>query len=119
MHNFLKLSPFRADITVHKFDVIGLWETYLNFSTLHDNNNNLHLIPDYNLHREYHPLNIKQGVFTTTFLLHLIFKKTFITCRNTLNKKQNLKTSHVIALNYIAHLINLKMILSHLSITLN
>ena len=67
-HNFLNLSLLRAYITVHKFDVICLSETYLNSSILHDDNNLQ--IPGYNLHREDHPLNVKQGVFTTTSLFY-------------------------------------------------
>ena len=68
VHNFLKLSLLRAYITVHEFDVICLSETYLNSPILHDDNNLQ--IPGYNLHREDHPLNVKQGVFTTTSLFY-------------------------------------------------
>ena len=72
-HNFLKLSLLQACITLPKFDVIGLSEIHLNLFTLNDDNH-LHIIPGYNLYREYHPLNLKQGVFTTTFLFHLKLK---------------------------------------------
>ena len=68
VHNFLKLSLLRAHITVRKFDVIFLSETYLNSPILH-NDNNLQ-IPGYTLHREDHPLNVKQGVLTTTSLFY-------------------------------------------------
>ena len=68
MHNFLKLSLLRAYITVHKFDVIFLSETYLGSSILRDDNNLQ--VPVDNLHREDHPLNVKQGVFTTTSLFY-------------------------------------------------
>ena len=64
VHNFLKLSLLRAYITVHKFDVICLSETYLNSPILHDDNNLQ--IPGYNLHT----LNVTQGVFTTTSLFY-------------------------------------------------
>ena len=67
-HNFLKLSLLRAYITVYKSDVICLSETNLDSSILHDDNNLQ--IPGYNLHREDHPLNVKQGVFTTTSLFY-------------------------------------------------
>ena len=66
--NFLKLSLLRAYITVYKSDVICLSETNLDSSILHDDNNLQ--IPGYNLHREDHPLNVKQGVFTTTSLFY-------------------------------------------------
>ena len=55
-HNFLKLSLFRAYITVHNFDVICLSETCFDLSILHDNVQ----VPGYNLCREDHPLNIKR-----------------------------------------------------------
>ena len=81
VHNFLKLSLLRAHITVRKFDVIFLSETYLNSTILHDANNLQ--IPGYTLHREDHPLNVKQGVLTTTSLFYWKLK-TSITCRNAL-----------------------------------
>ena len=56
VHNFLKLSLFRAYITVHNFDVICLSETCFDLSILHDNVR----VPGYNLCREDHPLNIKR-----------------------------------------------------------
>ena len=59
VHNFLKLPLLRAHITVHKFDVICLSETYLDSSILHDDKNLQ--IPDYNLHNEDHPSNVKRG----------------------------------------------------------
>ena len=36
-HNFIKLSPLRPYITVHKFDVVCWSETYLNASISNDN----------------------------------------------------------------------------------
>ena len=57
-HNFPKLSLLRAYITVYKFDGICLWETYLDSSILHDDNNLK--IPGYNLYREDHPFNVKR-----------------------------------------------------------
>ena len=68
VHKFLKLSLLSTYITVHKFDAICLSETYLNSPILHDDNNLQ--IPGYNVHREDHPLNVKQGVFTTTSLFY-------------------------------------------------
>ena len=93
MHNFLKLSFLRAYIIVHKFDVICLSETYLDSSILHEDNNLQ--IPFYDLHREDHPLNVKQGVFTTTSLFYWKLKIS-ITCRNTLILIQKLKATYVI-----------------------
>ena len=58
-HDFLKLSLLRAHITVHKFNVICLSETYLDASILHDDNNLQ--ISGYNLYREDHPLNVERG----------------------------------------------------------
>ena len=54
--NFLKLSLLRAYITDHNFDVMCLSETYLDSSTLHDDDNLQ--IPGYNLYKKDHPLNI-------------------------------------------------------------
>ena len=93
MHNVLKLSFLRAYIIVHKFDVICLSETYLDSSILHEDNNLQ--IPVYDLHREDHPLNVKQGVFTTTSLFYWKLK-IFITCRNTLILRQKSKATYVI-----------------------
>ena len=49
VHNFLKLSLFRANITVHNFDVICLLETCFHITILDDNKQ----VPGYNLCREY------------------------------------------------------------------
>ena len=112
----MKLSLSRAYITVHKFDVICLSETSLDPSILHEDNNLQ--IPGYYVYRKDYPLNVKQGIFTTTFLFHLKLEIS-ITCSNALILKQKLKKGYVISLGYTVHLINLKIILSHLSITLN
>ena len=60
-HNFLEIISLRAYVTVHKFDLICLYETYLDSSILHDDDNLQ--IPGYNLFREDHPLNVKRGAF--------------------------------------------------------
>ena len=38
-HNYVKISLLKAYITVHKFDIICLSETYLDSSTLPDDDN--------------------------------------------------------------------------------
>ena len=48
-----------SQYTVHNFDVVCLQKTYLNSSSLHDDDNLQ--IPGYNLYWEDHPLNIKRG----------------------------------------------------------
>ena len=55
----MKLSLLQAYITVHKFDVICLSETYLDSSILNDDDNLQ--ISGYNLYKEDHPLNVKWG----------------------------------------------------------
>ena len=55
----MKLSLLRAYITVHKFDVICLSETYLDSSILHDDDNIQ--IAGYIPYRGDHPLNVKRG----------------------------------------------------------
>ena len=83
MHNFLKLSPLGAYITVHNFDVICLSETYLNSFILHDDDNLQ--IPGYTLYRKDHPLNIKREGVCIYYKLSLPLKiKIFITFRNAL-----------------------------------
>ena len=72
-HNFLKFSVLRACITVHKFDVICLSETYLDSSILHDDNN-LQIPAGYNLYREDHPLNVKRGDFRIYYNISLPLK---------------------------------------------
>ena len=71
-HNFLKLSLLRAYITVHKFDVICISETYLDSSILHDDDNLQ--IPDYNLYREDHSLNVKRGGVCIYYIISLPLK---------------------------------------------
>ena len=58
-HNHTKLSLLRVYLSAHKFDVIFLSETYLDFDTSHENAN-LEIV-DYTLIRAYHPSNIKRG----------------------------------------------------------
>ena len=110
MHNFLKLSLLRVYITVQNFDVICLSETYLHSSILHDGNNLQ--IPGNKLYREDHPLNIKRGGVIIYYTISLPLKIKDI---HYLHECMN----YVISLRYTAHLINVKMILCHLSITLN
>ena len=56
-HDFLKRYFLRTYIAVHNFDITCLSDTYLDLSILHDGDNLQ--IPDINLYREDHPLNIK------------------------------------------------------------
>ena len=58
-HMFTKVSLLSAYISVHKFDIICLSETYLN-SEIPSDDENLE-IPGYNLVREDHPSNSKRG----------------------------------------------------------
>ena len=57
--NFAKLHLLKAYVTVHKFDIIYLSETYLDSSIPFDDSNLE--IPDYNLIRSGHPCNSKRG----------------------------------------------------------
>ena len=56
-HNFAKLSPLRAYVSVHKFDRICLSETYLDFSI----DDETLEISGYYLIRSDHPSNKKRG----------------------------------------------------------
>ena len=56
---FTKVSLLSAYISVHKFDIICLSETYLN-SEIPSDDQNLE-IPGHNLVREDHPSNSKRG----------------------------------------------------------
>ena len=58
-HNYSKLSPLKAYLTFHKFDVVCLSETYLSFNTAPDNDN-LEIL-GYNLTKLDHPSNSKRG----------------------------------------------------------
>ena len=58
-HNFVKLVLLKAYISVHKFDIIGLLEKYLDSSILHDDSNLE--IPGYVLVHSDHPSNKKRG----------------------------------------------------------
>ena len=51
-HNFIKLSPLRAYITIHKFDIVCLPETSLNTSISNDADSLE--VPGYNLFRADH-----------------------------------------------------------------
>ena len=58
VHNFIKLSLSTAYITIPKFDVIFLSETYLNASISNDDDSLE--VPSYNLFRTDHPSNTKR-----------------------------------------------------------
>ena len=58
-HNYIKVSLLRAYISTHKFDVICISETYLDFDTTDDDHNLK--IASYNLIRADHPCNTKRG----------------------------------------------------------
>ena len=62
-HNCNKLIPLKANIAIHKFDIICLSETYLD-STITSDDNNLET-SGYNLtgsnHSTNHPFNNKRG----------------------------------------------------------
>ena len=56
---FTKVSLLSAYISVHKFDIMCLSETYLN-SKIPSDDENLEIL-EYNLVREDHPSNNKRG----------------------------------------------------------
>ena len=58
-HNFSKMSLLQAYNGVHKYDIICLSGTYLNFSIPYDDDNVK--IPEYNLIRADHPSEDKRG----------------------------------------------------------
>ena len=58
-HNYTKLFLLKAYIAIHKFDIICLPETCLDFSTISEDNNLA--ISGYNLRRSDYPSNNKRG----------------------------------------------------------
>ena len=58
-HNFSKVSLLRAYISIHKFDVICISETFLNSDTAFDDDNLK--IEGYNIVRSDHPSNSRRG----------------------------------------------------------
>ena len=58
-HKYSKVSLLRAYLTAHKFNIVYIWETYLDSNTAPDNDN-LEL-SGYNLIRSDHPSNSKRG----------------------------------------------------------
>ena len=71
-HMFSKVSLLSAYISVHKFEIICLSETYFN-SEIPSNDENLE-IPGYNLVREDHPANSKRGGVCVYYKSSLPFK---------------------------------------------
>ena len=65
-HNFIKLSLLRAYILINKFDIICLFETYLD-SSISSNDGNLE-VPGYTLVRADNPNNTKRGGVCIYFL---------------------------------------------------
>ena len=57
-HNYAKIYLLKAYIAIHRFDIICIYETYLDSSTLPDDNNLE--ISGYNLIRSDHPSNNKR-----------------------------------------------------------
>ena len=58
-HNSVKIFLLKPYITVHKFDIVCLSETYLDSSTRSDDDNLE--IPGYDIARADHPTNTKRG----------------------------------------------------------
>ena len=58
-HNYIKLSLLRVYVSTHKFDVICIFETYLDSDTSHEDPN-LEII-GYTLIKADHPSDTKQG----------------------------------------------------------
>ena len=71
-HIFTKVSLLSAYISVHKFDIICLSETYLNSGIPSDDENLI--MPGYNLVREDHPSNIKRGGVCVYYKISLPFR---------------------------------------------
>ena len=69
---FTKVSLLSTYISVHKFDIICLSETYLN-SEIPSDDGNLE-IPEYNLVREDHPSNSKRGRVCANYKNSLQFR---------------------------------------------
>ena len=59
VHNFVKLHSLQAFISVHKFDVICLSETFLDSSYSNDDRNLI--IENYNMTRADYPGDVKRG----------------------------------------------------------
>ena len=78
-HMFIKVSHLSANISVHKFDIICLSETYLN-SEIPSDDENLE-IPEYNLVGENHPSKGKRGgvcVYYTSLLPFKVFNVKYL-----------------------------------------
>ena len=76
---FIKVSHLSANISVHKFDIICLSETYLN-SEIPSDDENLE-IPGYNLAGENHPSKGKRGgvcVYYTNLLPFKVFNVKYL-----------------------------------------
>ena len=58
-YNYIKISLLRVYLSTHKFDVICMPETYLDYDTSHEDDN-LEII-GYTLIRADHPSNTKPG----------------------------------------------------------
>ena len=69
---FTKVSLLSAYISVHKFDIICLSETYLH-SEIPSDDKNLE-IPGYNLVREDHPSNSKRRGVCVYYKSSLLFR---------------------------------------------
>ena len=81
-HDFLKVSLIEAFITAHNFDIICLWETFLD-STVSQHDENI-TINGYSLLRADHPRNSKRGGVCLYFKEHLPFirRNDIAFCRN-------------------------------------
>ena len=71
-HNFIKSSLLRAYISINKFDIICLSETYLD-SSISSNDGNLE-VPGYTLIRTDNPNNTKRGGVCIYYLNSLPLK---------------------------------------------
>ena len=69
VHNFTKSFLLKAYIAIHKFDIICLSETYLDYSTT-SNDDNL-AISGYNLIRSDHPSNNKRSGISIYYKIFL------------------------------------------------
>ena len=68
-HDSIKISLLQAYITQHNYDIICLWETFLN-SSIEPNNDRI-LVDRYNLITADHPSNSKRGGVCVYYKEHI------------------------------------------------
>ena len=66
-HSFAKVSLLAVYLSVNKFDIVCLSETFLSFEIVTDDENLL--IPGYSIARVYHPFNTKRASVCVYYVL--------------------------------------------------